>query len=55
MQNIYTEPSNKLTLSPATRVGYQRQVNECLDLPASNQGPDSVVFAHYLATRVATP
>src|SRR5215469_9211224 len=33
------------------RVGHQRQVNEFLDLPVSNQRPDSTIFAHYLVAR----
>ena len=38
------------------RVGHQGQVNEFLDLPASKQGPDSIVFAPYfIAGRMRRP
>ena len=38
------------------RVGHQGQVNEVLDLPASNLGPDTIVFAPYfVAGRMRRP
>src|SRR5215467_818653 len=38
------------------RVAHQGQVNEILDLPASNLGPDTIVFAPYfVAGRMRRP
>src|SRR5215831_19088440 len=38
------------------RAGYQRQVNEFLDLPVSKLGPDSIVFPpRFIAGRMRRP